>query len=163
MFKQYLYFLHLFWLSLSYVQNKNMQTLPYHYFWPQITNKWHNLGFAKLFCSNLVKFRAILPKSLEQDFKYIYNIEFNPTQTQTHKYLLTYQITNRQKGWLFNLKCETVRGLIGNFSQMYFGDIQCRLTNSASDSQCHLLLCPVLKELISWGGILVAMVMDPFS
>ena len=44
-----------------------------------------------------------------------------------------------------------MRGLIGNFSQMYFGDIQCRLSNSLSDSQCQLLLCPVLKELISWG------------
>ena len=33
---------------------------------------------------------------------------------------------------------------------MYFGDIQCRLCKSTSDSQCHIMLCPVLKEHISW-------------
>ena len=66
------------------------------------------------------------------------------------KYLLTNKLTSKQKGLLFNLKCQTVKGIRGNFSQMYFGDIQCRLCNSESDSQCHLMLCPVLKRYSSW-------------
>ena len=66
------------------------------------------------------------------------------------KYLLTNKLTSKQKGLLFNLKCQTVRGIRGNFSQMYFGEIQCRLCNSESDSQCHLMLCPVLKRYSSW-------------
>ena len=66
------------------------------------------------------------------------------------QYLLTNKISNKQKGLLFNLKCQSVRGFRENFSQMYFGDIQCRLCNSASDSQNHLMLCPVLKDHFSW-------------
>ena len=43
------------------------------------------------------------------------------------KYLLTNKLPNKQKGILFNLKCQTVRGIREDFSQMYFGDIQCCL------------------------------------
>ena len=69
----------------------------------------------------------------------------------SHKnYLLTNKITNKQKGILFNLKCQKVRGIREYFSQMYFGDIQCWLCNSERDSQCHIMLCPVSMRYSSW-------------
>ena len=43
------------------------------------------------------------------------------------KYMMTHKLTNKQKSLLFNLRCQSVRGVRQNFSKQYYGDIQCRL------------------------------------
>ena len=67
------------------------------------------------------------------------------------QYLLSNKITNTQKALLFNLRCDSVRGIRQNFSTMYFGDLVCRLCNLSIDSQRHVMLCPVLKEHFTWN------------
>ena len=67
------------------------------------------------------------------------------------QYLLSNKITNTQKALLFNLRCDSVRGIRQNFSTMYFGDLFCRLCNLSIDSQRHVMLCPVLKEHFTWN------------
>ena len=70
---------------------------------------------------------------------------------QPQKYLVTNKLTNKQKSLLFNLRCQSVRGVRQNFSKMYFGDVQCRLCNLDIDSQIHILTCEALKKYFSWN------------
>lgn len=67
------------------------------------------------------------------------------------QYLVTNKITNKQKSLLFNLRCNSVRGVRKNFSNMYFGDLQCRLCYLTIDCQSHVMLCTVLKEHYTWN------------
>ena len=67
------------------------------------------------------------------------------------QYLVTNKITNKQKSLLFNLRCNSVRGVRKNFSYMYFGDLQCRLCYLTIDCQSHVLLCTILKEHFTWN------------
>ena len=70
---------------------------------------------------------------------------------QPQKYLVTNKLTNKQKSLLFNLRCQSVRGVRQNFSKMYFGDVQCRLCNLDIDCQIHILTCEALKKHFSWN------------
>ena len=76
---------------------------------------------------------------------------FHENLLYPQKYLVTHKITNKQKSLLFNLRCQSVRGIRQNFSKMYFGDVQCRLCYLAIDSQDHTMQCSVLKQHVDWN------------
>ena len=71
--------------------------------------------------------------------------------TCPQEYLLTHKLTNNEKSLLFNLRCQSVKGIRQNFSKMYFGDIYCRLCNLAIDSQEHTMQCSELKKHVTWN------------
>jgi hypothetical protein len=62
------------------------------------------------------------------------------------KYLLTNKLTNKQVSLLFNLKCQSVRGIKDNFHRQYPGDLLCPLCKLEADSQSHILTCSVLRR-----------------
>jgi hypothetical protein len=76
---------------------------------------------------------------------------FHESLLYPQKYLVTHKLTNKEKSLLFNLRCQSVKGIRQNFSKMYFGDIQCRLCNLAIDSQDHTMKCSVLKKHYTWS------------
>ena len=53
-------------------------------------------------------------------------------------YFKTNKLTNKQTALLFNLRCNSVRGIRANFSRQYHGDLQCRLCKKEQDNQFHI-------------------------
>ena len=77
--------------------------------------------------------------------------KFHENLLTPQKYLVTKKLTNKQKSLLFILRCQSVRGITQNFSDMYFGDIKCRLCKLDRTSQSHILICKGLKTHFSWN------------
>ena len=50
---------------------------------------------------------------------------------------------------LFNLRCNSVRGIRANFPNQYFGDLQCRVCLKEQDNQPHILQCTGLRKNIN--------------
>ena len=63
-------------------------------------------------------------------------------------YLVTNKLTNKEISLLFNLRCQSVRGIRENFHRQYYGDLNCPLCHSNVDSQEHALKCSVLMKHI---------------
>ena len=63
-------------------------------------------------------------------------------------YLVTNKLTNKEISVLFNLRCQSVRGIRENFHRQYYGDLNCPLCHSYVDSQEHALKCSVLMKHI---------------
>ena len=65
------------------------------------------------------------------------------------QYLKTNKLTNKQMSLLFNLRCNSVRGIRANFPNQYFGDLQCRVCLKEQDNQPHILQCTGLRKNIN--------------
>ena len=68
-------------------------------------------------------------------------------------YLLTNLLTNKQTSLLYNLRCQSVKGIRNNFHRQY-QNIRCQLCMLEIDSQNHVLYCPVIQNQFNGASIL---------
>ena len=68
--------------------------------------------------------------------------------TNPKDYLKTNKLTNKQTALLFNLRCNSVRGIRANFSNQFHGDLQCRLCKKEQDNQFHITQFTELRKHI---------------
>ena len=67
---------------------------------------------------------------------------------QPQQYLKDTRFTNKMRVMLFNLRCNTVRGIKNNFHGMYTNN-KCDLCGYLCYSQIHCMECEVLKKEVT--------------
>ena len=85
------------------------------------------------------------PLTLQKKHDKVKNIVFSEIN-EPQEYLRSALFTNKLRKTLFNLRCQSVKGIKNNFHNFYKSDIKCPLNcDSASiDSQEHILHCPII-------------------
>ena len=68
------------------------------------------------------------------------------------KYLKSNKFTNKMSSLLYNLRCQSIRGIKDNFHSQYKNDLSCPLQClNSSDTQEHVLFCQALVPHLTEG------------
>jgi exonuclease III len=84
----------------------------------------------------------------QSNHKKVKHIKYEALQ-KPQEYLRSSKFNNAQCSLLFNLRSQSVKGIRGNFSRLYKGEIQCPFEcPQAKDTQEHIIICgPIIAKL----------------